>query len=912
MTTEPTDPALPGSRAQRDYHTLDVDQVAAALGVVLDRGLDDGEAAGRLADVGPNRLDEAPPRSKLLVFVDQFRSLLIVVLAAAAAVAALIGHVTDALIVLFVLLLNAVLGYIQENRAASSMETLRRMLAWHTRVRRDGAVREIDTTDVVPGDVVLLDAGDKVPADGRLVSATNLAVDESTLTGESEPVDKSADAVSGPEAALGDRTSMVHMNTVVTRGRGEMVVTATGMDTEMGAIAGMLSSVEPESTPLQRQLDHLGRRLAAVAGIAVVVVMGLSLALGDTIGNAMIDAIALAIAAVPEGLPAVVTVTLAVGVSQMAKRRAILRRLASVETLGATTVICSDKTGTLTMNQMTAVHVWRNGLDVTVTGAGYSSAGELLAGGAPLESGTLDPVLVPLALCSEAVVRDGELVGEPTDGALVTLAAKGGVDVDAVRSEYRRIAEIPFESAAKYMATFTQDDGGAVLVAAKGAPDVLVERCDLEPPALQAALAHTEALAGDGLRVLAVATQSVDQATFDTALAAGDLGSLVRGLHLEALVGVVDPPRPEVRDAIRLCRSAGIDVKMITGDHALTAAAIAADLDIRGSVVTGAELDALDDAELEAAIPGIGVCARVRPQHKVRLVRALKDRGEVVAMTGDGVNDAPALKAADIGVAMGITGTEVTKEAADMVLADDDFATIVGAVKRGRTIYDNILTFVRFQLATNFGAIGTILLARLLRMPTPLEPIQILLVNLIMDGPPAIALGVDPPRPNAMSLPPRDPQAAILDAPRITRLLWVGFVMMVGTVSMFAWGRSDGNEEQGVTLAFATFVLFQVANALLSRTERRSVFGRHTLTNRYLWIALAAVIALLVVVVSVPALHGLFKTTSLSAPQWAAAVLTASTLVWLEELRKLWLRAVDAAATRKSASAADAVAEIDG
>ncbi|MFN8103485.1 MAG: HAD-IC family P-type ATPase [Acidimicrobiia bacterium] len=897
MTTDPSRTAAPLPEPQsQSWHTLDAAAVAAALGVDPADGLSAADVSARLAAVGPNVLDEAPPRSKWLLFADQFRSLLIVVLGVAALVAALIGHVSDALVVAFVLVLNAVLGYLQESRAATSMAALRRMLAWRARVRRGGQVVEVDTAELVPGDLVLLDAGDKVPADGRLVWSNNFAVDESALTGESEPVDKSPAALADTDAALGDRTSMVHMNTVVTRGRGEVVVTATGMATEVGAIAGMLAAVEPEDTPLQRQLDGLGRRLAVVAGIAVAVVLGLSLALGDRAGDALIDAIALAIAAVPEGLPAVVTVTLAVGVSQMAKRRAIIRRLASVETLGATTVICSDKTGTLTLNQMTAVRVWRDGLDVTVSGHGYTPEGELRVDGTPLASGVLDSVLEAIALCSDAVVRDGDLVGEPTDGALVTLAEKGGVDVEALRRSRPRSGEIPFDSARKFMATFTATADAGVLVAAKGAPDVLLERCDLEPGSRADALAHTEELAAGGLRVLAVASRFADAADFEAALAADDLDSLVSDMGLDALVGVVDPPRPGVRDAVALCRSAGIEVKMITGDHAATAAAIAADLDIRGRVVTGSELDLLDDDELAATIAGIGVCARVRPQHKVRLVHALKSRGAVVAMTGDGVNDAPALKAADIGVAMGITGTEVTKEAADMVLADDDFTTIVGAVRRGRTIYDNILTFVRFQLATNFGAIGTILLSRLLRMPTPLEPIQILLVNLIMDGPPALALGMDPPRPSTMLRPPRDSKASILDAPRIAKLLWVGSVMMAGTVSVYAWGRSSGGDSEAVTLAFATFVLFQVANALLSRTERRSVFGRHTLTNGYLWIALAAVVALLVVVVSVPALHGFFRTTSLDPSQWAAAVLTASTLVWLEEIRKLWLRATDSTA----------------
>ncbi|MBK9178480.1 MAG: HAD-IC family P-type ATPase [Acidimicrobiales bacterium] len=890
------------------WQSLGPSEAAARLGVDPALGLSPDEAASRLAEGGPNRLAEPPKRSKLLLFVDQFRSFLVYILLGAALLAVFVGEPKDPIVIGIVLLVNAILGYAQEAKAEKSMEALKRMLVLRVRVRRGGRVLEVPSEELVPGDVVLLDAGDRVPADGRLLVAASLAVDESALTGESEAVEKSVDAVVAPDAPVADRVGCAYMNTVVTRGRGELLVTATGMATEIGKVAEMLAGAEQADTPLQRQLDDVGKRISAIAGIAVVVVFVQALVRDESFNDAMLTAVALAVAAIPEGLPAVVAVTLAVGTHQMAKRNAIVKRLASVETLGSTSVICSDKTGTLTLNQMTARAVMRGGRRFAVSGQGYRVEGAITADGGGTAS--LDAALVPAALCNEATVRDGELVGDPTEGALLVVAAKGGVDRDAWLARLPRVAEIPFDSAAKFMATFhAAPDGSEAWVFAKGAPDVLLGRSateagpdgdarSLDAAARERVHADVEVLASQGLRVLGLASRRIDPAVLAGGVDDDALQELVADLRLEALVGILDPPRAEARDAIVVCRRAGIAVKMITGDHKATAAAIAADLGIEGEAVSGADLDAMSDEELGARIEGIGVCARVSPEHKVRIVKALRARRHVVAMTGDGVNDAAALKNADIGVAMGITGTEVTKEAGDMVLADDNFATIVGAVERGRTIYDNIVKFVRFQLSTNMGAILTILGAGMLGWPTPFTPIQVLWVNLIMDGPPAIALGVDPPSPGIMERRPRPPGTSILNVARVVRLLAFGLVMAIGTLWMYDYGAGlaagEGGEASalGITMAFTTFVFFQFFNVLNARTERTSVFGRHTLTNGKLWLALGGVALLQVAAVKLEPLQRIFDTTALSPGQWALCIAVSATILVFDELYTLVLRRV--------------------
>jgi P-type Ca2+ transporter type 2C len=904
--TEVHAPLAPSPADASRWHAADPAAVAAAHDVVVGGGLGADEAARRLQRYGPNQLAEPPRRPPWRLLLDQFRNLLVVILLAAAVLAGLVGDLKDTIVIGAVLLLNALLGFVQEHRAERSLAALRAMLAPVATVRRDGTVRSVAAGELVPGDVVLLETGDRIPADGRIVIAHGLEVDESALTGESMPVLKGVEAVRAA-APLAERTGMAHTNTVVTRGRGEVVITATGMTTEMGRLADLLHRTPEGETPLQQQLAGLGRRLAVVAGVAVLVFFVLGLLRGQGLADTVLSSVALAVAAIPEGLPAVVTVTLAVGISQMAKRGAIVKRLASVETLGATTVICSDKTGTLTRNEMTARVVRVAGRDLEVTGDGYEPAGRIGDAGDALPA--LRDLLVAAALCNDSRVTDGVLLGDPTEGALVVLAAKGGLDVDEERAGTPRLAELPFDSSRKLMAT-AHDDGRQALLLVKGAPDVVLPHCSsirsadgdrgLEAADRDRLRTDVEDLAGRGLRVLALACRRLPHRP------TGDGESLVEhvgGLTLLGLVGLQDPPRPEARAAIATCRRAGVLVKMITGDHVVTAQAIAADLGIGGRAVTGAQLERMTDEELRAAVDDIGVFARVAPEHKVRVVRALQRNRHVVAMTGDGVNDAPALKTADIGIAMGATGTEVSKEAAAMVLTDDDFATIVRAVESGRAIYDNILKFVRFQLSTNLGAIATLLGAQLVGLPVPFTALQVLWVNLIMDGPPAVALGLDPVERSAMDRPPRPPGARILTLGRLLRLGLLGAVMAVGTLGVLWWELRAGAHGRALVVAFTTFVLFQVGNALNARNEEATVFRRETLRNGKLWAALGGVVALQIAVVHVPWLQALFGTTALSLEDWGVAAAVASSVVWVEEARKALVRRRSGQAARSGSRA---------
>jgi P-type Ca2+ transporter type 2C len=875
-------------------HALPAATVAAGMDVDPVVGLPAASVDARRAAAGRNELDTPRPPSWLSRFVGQFRSLLILVLLAAAGLSAVVGEFKDTIVVGAVLLLNAVLGTVQEARADRSVRALQGLLPSRARVRRDGRVLEVAASELVPGDVVLVEAGDRVPADGRLVVDAVLALDESSLTGESAPVSKHADAVSEVDAPVAERSGMVWMNTTVVRGRGELVVTATGMATRIGEVAQLLAEAPERPTPLQRQIDALARRLAIVAGVAVAAVFAVALARGDSFADAALDAIALAIAAIPEGLPAVVTITLALGTAAMARQRAIVKRLTSVETLGSTQVICTDKTGTLTRNQMTVRTVVFDGARHAVTGDGYQVTGSIHPTIPARAQG-----LRAAVLCNDAEVTDGVVAGDPTEAALLVLAAKAGIDVDESRRR-QRVAELPFDAATKLMATLHHDEGGGTLVAVKGAPDVLLSHCThvatadgsapIDDAARDELARRISELAAEGLRTLGVATRRLDVPPSMT----DDPSGVLEELTFELLVGIVDPPRDGVREAVGLARQAGIRVMMVTGDHPDTAAAIARDVGIVGEVLTGTQLDTLDDTELTERLPSLGVCARVSPEHKVRLVRLLQDAGLTTAMTGDGVNDAAALKRADIGVAMGIAGTEVTRQAGDLVLADDDFATIVTAVERGRGIYDNILAFIRFQLATNIGAILTILGARLLGLPAPFTPIQVLWVNLIMDGPPALALGADPVRPDVMGRPPRDPDSPILDNGRLRRLVLAGMVMAIGTIGIFAWmlqaHPDDGGAVAG-TMAFTTFVLFQFVNAINARLEHTSVFDRHTLRNGKLWAALAGVLALQILAVHVPTVGGIVDVVPLSLGQWFVAASIASTLLIVEELRKALARA---------------------
>jgi len=889
MTTTPVHTNAP--------HARPAPEVADGLEVDPGQGLTHEQALARLELMGPNQLTEPTRRAALLRFLDQFRSVLILVLIGAAVLAGLVGELKDVIVIAVVLVINASIGFFQEQRAEKSLEALRNMLTPTARVRREGSARVIDAGELVPGDVILLEAGDRVPADARLFLASSVEVDESSLTGESQPVGKRADAIAANDEPLAERAGMIHMNTALTRGRAEAIVTSTGMQTSVGAIAEMLATGEEPQTPLQRQLDSLGKRLAVIGLIAVSLYVTLALLRNESPSDIALRAVALAVATVPEGLPAVLALTLALGVHRMAGRNAIVKRLASVETLGSATVICSDKTGTLTLNEMTVREVRCGDTELAVRGQGYTPDGDILDhSGEPAALPAL--LLDALALCSDAEFVDDAIIGDPTEGALVVLAAKGGLDVSARRRERPRIEEIPFDADYKYMATYHQEgtEGPGMRVMVKGAADVLLARCDaqlVDARTVSLTAEDRERLAAGiaqmgerGLRVLAIATHLVDEP-------ARDPHTDVSGLTLLGLVGIADPPRSEAAAAVALCHKAGVAVKMITGDHIATAVAIARELGIQGRAVTGADIADMTADELAAVVDDVAVFARVAPEHKVAIVRALTANGHIVAMTGDGVNDAAALRSAHIGVAMGQTGTEVTKEAGDVILTDDNFATIVGAVEEGRSIYDNVVKFVRFQLSTNMGAISTFLGASLIGLPAPLTAVQILWVNIIMDGPPAMALGVDPARPGIMSEPPRRSGDQILSPRRLIKLARVGLVMAIGTLGVLLLAREEWSQAVALTMAFTTFVLFQLVNALNARVESTTVFSRHTLTNRWLWTSLVTVAVLHVAAVHTPWGQAIFDTVALTAGQWALCIGIALSLLVIEELVKLghWLGA---------------------
>jgi Ca2+-transporting ATPase len=772
------------------------------------------------------------------------------------------------------------------------------MLKTVARVRRDGQALEIDAEQLVPGDVVLMEAGNRVPADGRVYIAATLEIEEAALTGESLPAAKNAEPVPGDQVPLGDRTCMAYMNTSVTRGRGEMIVTATGMQTEIGNIAHLLSGTESDKTPLQKQLDGLSKIIATIAAAALVLVVILGLIRGQSFNQLFITGVALAVAAIPTGLPAVVTALLSIGTREIARRNAIVKRLPAVETLGSTSVICSDKTGTLTLNKMTARQLVIPGEHrFAVTGEGYRTDGDIKhVGGTNID---LDPYLLPMALCADAVLDGDSLIGDPTEGALIVLAAKGGLDLDETRRSYPRVAEVPFDSDYKFMATFHEIDG-VIRCYVKGAPDVLIARAssyrhpdgtiaEITDTNRDLARAANDTIAATGERVMVVAQRDFDMATFDPAASHIDQ---VRDLTLLAMVGIVDPPRPEAKAAIAECRDAGIRVRMITGDHAATAAAIAAELGIEGKAITGTTFAAMTDEQLLAELPQIGVIARVAPEDKLRLVRLLKQSGNIVAMTGDGVNDAPALKAADIGVAMGITGTEVSKEAAVMILTDDNFATIVKAVEYGRGLYDNLLKYLRFQMSTLIAYVATFLGAGIFAIAggVPLTPLQILWINMVIDIPIAIALGFDDPTPGLMRRLPRPVGDPVLSRANWIRLCIQGGVMTVGALVAYQIGNSNGDATVAATALLTTLSLFHLAAGLLSRDQVNTIFNRAAIPGaaqlRRYGFALAAII----LVTWLDPLEKIFGTADLSLALWGACIGIALTLVVVEEIIKLALR----------------------
>ncbi len=908
------------------WHSQAVDDVAQALKTNLDAGLSSEEAQARLQRQGPNELAEAPRPGFWQLLFRQFQDFLILILIMAAALSFVLGETVEAGAILAIVVLNAVLGVVQESKAEEALAALKKMAAPDARVKRDGHRVSLPAGELVPGDVVFLEAGSYVPADLRLIETANLKIDEASLTGESVPVEKQADITHYQDVPLGDRRNLAFMGTTVTYGRGAGIVVETGMQTEIGLIAEMIQSYEEEPTPLQRRLDQLGRWLGwGTLGICAIVFIeaviqdtnvsliaqrGLGTYLAQTqqqIVDLFIVAVSLAVAAVPEGLPAVVTIVLALGMQEMVRRHALIRRLPAVETLGSATVICSDKTGTLTQNEMTAVRLYVANLRLDVSGEGYQPDGEfshygdpadprehpemlaLLIGGLLASDAQLEPV------ASEGSESENEtrhrMVGDPTEGALVVAAAKAGLWRDEVEERLPRVAEIPFDSSRKRMTTIhrgqsrgLEESGGAQYVAyVKGAPDVMLPLCDtiledgVDVPLTSGRRQHIQNVIRDlgreGLRVLAVAYRHLDEVPDEL-----DPDEVEQDLSLIGLVAMTDPARPEVKLAVAKARRAGIRTMMITGDYPDTARAIAEEINLvrseDGRVLTGADLESMSERQLVEQIDDVDVFARVSPQHKVRIVEALKSRDQVVAMTGDGVNDAPALKRASIGVAMGITGTDVTKETADMVLTDDNYASIVSAVEQGRIIYSNIRKFVYFLLSCNMAEIMVIFLATLFGSGTPLNPIQLLWLNLLTDGAPALALGLEKGDPDIMERPPRP-----VHEPIINRLMTIGISVQTVAITAvvltaFYIGRmwDPMNPLLGQTMAFVTLSASELARAYTARSERASLFRLGVFSNKYMQYAVAASVILLLSVVYIPFLQPIFDTVALGTREWALAL----------------------------------------
>jgi Ca2+-transporting ATPase len=924
-----------------------VTEALAALESDARRGLGPAEAKARLARFGANELAAEKPTPAWKKSLAQFRDVLVLLLLAAAAVSAVLWTLErdsslpyEALSILAIVILNAVLGTIQAARAETAVAALRRMAAAHATVLRDGERQRVPAAEIVPGDILLVEEGDTLPADARLIHSVALQTSEAALTGESLPAAKDT-APLPEEAEIGDRHNMLFSGTAATYGRGTAVVTATGMQTEMGRIAGMLKAAKDEATPLQKELDRVGRVLGFVVVAIAVVMVATILAVEEVRGlsavfDVLILGVALAVAAVPEGLPAIVTVVLSLGVQRMAKRNAIIRHLVAVETLGSATVVASDKTGTLTRNEMTVRSVVTASGRVDLGGTGYAPEGQARAAGgeamSPPLRAEMERALAVADRANNAVLRERDgrwtVQGDPTEGALIVAARKVGIDAGGLEARFERVGEVPFSSERKLMSTIHTDARRRefLLLFTKGAPDVLLPRCTQEFAGGEARplsgarraeiLRANEALAVEALRTLGVAFRLVPREAFD---AAAVDERVEQDLVFAGIIGMIDPPRPEAKDAVTRARAAGIRPLMITGDHPKTAAAIAVELGIarEGRAVTGAELEKMPENALAQTVRDIAVYARVNPEHKLRIVKALQREGAVVAMTGDGVNDAPALKTADIGVAMGVTGTDVAKEAADMVLADDNFATIVAAVEEGRAIFSNIRRFLRYLLSSNIGEVMTmffgVLLAEWFGLPAtgdavvlPLLATQILWINLMTDGAPALALGVDPADADVMARPPRPQEEGVITGRMWVGIVFVGVVMAAGTLLVLDAGMTGGLIEgsgtlrHAQTMAFTTLVLFQLFNVFNARSDESSAF-RGFFRNRWLWAAIGLSVALQAAVVHLPFLQAAFSTVSLSAGDWLLCAAVASSVLWLRELSKLAARAMGAP-TRQSFS----------
>jgi len=868
-------------------------------------GLSATDAARRLLDHGPNELKAAERTTGLSLLVAQFKNVLIVILLVAVVLSALLGHALEAIVIAVIMLFAVLLGFVQEYRAERAMDGLRRMAAPLATAVRDGGEREIPARELVPGDVVRLQAGDRIPADARVIESVNLKVEEAALTGESLPSGKATEPLAGAGLPVGDRKNMVYAGTAVTYGRGSAVVVETGMRTEFGTIARLLQGVESQRTPLQVNLDKVGRVLARVALAVVAVISLLGILRGQPVLEMLIFGIALAVAVVPEALPAVVTISLALGAQRMVKRNALLRRLSAVETLGSVSVIASDKTGTLTRGEMTVRRIHVAGRSIEVSGAGYEGRGDFSEGGRiVVPTAPLLGLLKAAALASDArLVRGPDTAltvrGDPTELALIVAAGKAGLEKHELDARFPRVAEIPFTSETKRMTTLHRSRG-EVVAYAKGAPEVILASCDwlqdedgervMDAADRQRLLTEARSMASQALRVLGVAVKR-----------GAGLEDAERAMSFLGLVGMSDPPRPEARLAIETCNQAGIKPILITGDHRVTAEAVARELGVltTGRVVTGAELDAMSEDDLQCQVDRIEVYARVSPAHKLRVVTAWQRNGRYVAMTGDGVNDAPALKKADIGVAMGITGTDVTKGAAAMTLTDDNFASIVAAVEEGRGVFSNIKKYLMYLLSSNAGEIGLMAGTSLLGMPLPLSAVQILYVNLATDGLPALALAVDPPEADMMRRPPRNPRAGIFTRPVLALTLLGGIWSMLVNIGVFAWALGSGRGlPEAMTMTFVSLVLIQFIKAYNFRSDRQSVLTR-PFANRWLNVAVVWELVLLGLIIYVPFLNGAFGTYPLPLEDWAiivAAALTVSPVLEIGKLmaRRGWLGNLDA------------------
>lgn len=852
-----------------------ITEVAQELKTDLCKGLDWQEAKQRLTKYGKNQLQAAAKISPWQIFLSQFLDFMVLVLIGAAIVSGLLGEKADALTIVAIVVLNAFLGFIQEYRAEKSLEALKELTAPQANVIRNSKIQKIAAAEIVPGDLVVLESGDRVPADGRIIEAINLKVNEATLTGESIPVQKEVAPISAANLVLGDQKNMIFAGTSIAQGRGKAIITGTGMRTEIGKIAGMISTTTDEETPLQRRLTELGRWLVLLCLTICAAVGTLGILRGEHPRQMFLSAVSLAVAAIPEGLPAIVTIALAIGVQKMIRRNAIIRKLPAVETLGCATVICSDKTGTLTQNKLSVTKMW------TLKEREYSDQDFGKTNNLP---NGMKELLQAGILCNNAVLEDeastkGSMIcGDPTEGALLVAAVKLGISPKKLQDTFKRLGEIPFSSERKRMSVWVNDGQNKLKLVVKGAADVILERCSaalspdgiipLTPQLRREIRQKVDEWGADALRVLAFALREAKSGEINSS----SQKDPEQGLVFLGLMGMTDPPRPESQRAVEKSRRAGIQVKMITGDYPKTAAAIAKQIGLlrpNGKIITGAELDNLSDQQLAKIVKDVDIFARVSPNHKLRVVKALKQKGEIVAMTGDGVNDAPAIKEADIGVAMGLSGTDVTKEASAMVIADDNFATIVAAIEEGRIIYDNIRKFIRYLLSCNMGEILTMFGGILLGMPFPMLPIQILWVNLVTDGLPAIALGLDPAEKGIMARLPRSPQEGIFSRGLGLKIILQGLLIGGATLAVYMIKLGDNNLAMARTAAFTTLVFSQLMFVFRCRSEYRTIFQINIFENHYLNGAVLVSTVMQLLVLYLPWLNRIFYTTPLSVKDWA-------------------------------------------